>query len=127
MKVYAISGDKMFWRIADSPDTKIWYTKTDAVASILDTVNKGDEVNIKYEKDENNKKLLTSVEIVKRGNTNNDNNGNSKFRHPDELRRDEAMRSACLAIQAMPGSFSDVNALINATCLLYDKILGKSK
>lgn len=127
MKVYAMSGDKKYWRIGNSSDTKDWYVKTDAVASILDTTNKGDEVTITWEKEQgNNQKFLTAIKIIKRANVGS-NNENSKFRHPEELRRDETMRSACLAIQAMPGSFADVNALITATCLLYDKLLEKTK
>ena len=125
MVIYAISKDKSYYRIGNSPDTKDWYAKTPEVAKILDTINKGDEVSIKYEKNESGKRLLTSIEVTKKTTKPLSIISENKWRKPEELRRDETLRSACLAIQAMPAQFADVSALSGAVCLLYDKLLEK--
>jgi len=127
MIIYAISKDKNYYRIGNTPDTKDWYTKTPEVAKILDTINKGDEVNVKYEKDESGKRLLMLVNIIKKTPKILPAVGDNKFRTPEELRRDETLRSSCLAIQAMPAQFADINALSGAICLLYDKLSEKVK
>jgi hypothetical protein len=132
MKVFAISKDKMYYRIGDTPDTKDWYTRTETVSKELETVNKLDEVKLSFEKDDNGKKLITSIEVTKKGeiSSSSDNvsgNGSSKFRSPEEIRKDETLRSASLAIQAMPGQFENITSLTEALCSLYDKLLEKTK
>ena len=126
MKVYAISADKDYYRIGDRSDTKDWYTKTESTAGILRTVNTGDEVKLTFEKDKTGKRLLTSLEITKKGEFNK-NSRDNRFRTPEEMKRDETMRSACLAIQAMPGQFIDINSLANSISILYNKLYEKIK
>lgn len=126
MKIFAISKGHEYFRIGDTSDTKDWYTKTTATKDVCESLNKGDEVNIQFEV-EGSKKLLTVVNITKKTERAVQTNGDNKFRTPNEIRRDETMRSACLAISAMPGQFSDVSALTGAIVALYDKLLEKTR
>lgn len=127
LKVYAISKDKYYYRIGDSPETKDWYVRTEETGEVLNTINKGDEVEINYTKDEVGKRLLNSVKVVKKAIQSSPAQIDNKWRKPEELRRDETLRSVCLGIQAMPGQFGDVNALVSAICFAYDKLLVKVK
>ena len=67
-----------------------------------------------------------SLEITKKSEFNK-NSKDNRFRTPEEMKRDETMRSACLAIQAMPGQFIDINSLANSISILYNKLYEKIK
>jgi hypothetical protein len=124
MRVWAISGDKEYWRISDNPSEKVWYTRTEEVREVLETINKGDDVTITWKSGENGKRLLTSVVKNQNKNTFKQENGN-KFRSVEELRKDETMRSACKAVSTMVGQFQTVDQLGEAICKLYDKLWRK--
>jgi len=63
MKIFAISKDKNYYSIGETFDDKKWYEVGSDVKSI--EVNKGDEVDIKFN-EENNKRILTTITVTKK-------------------------------------------------------------
>ncbi len=128
MKVFAITKDKSAFRIGDNFDTKDWYLTSDELKLTTDKLEKGDELKIAFEMI-SGKRVLKSVEVTQKAGKMKDSDGNivTRYRTPDEMTKDETMRSACLAIQSMPGSFSNADELSVQVCILYDKLLEKVK
>ena len=126
MKVLAISADRDYFRLGAEISNSSWYTKTPETKSICDTLNKGDEVKITFEKDENNKKYLQTVNVIKKNpNVLQQSFNGNKFREPEQLRKDATMRSACIAMQSMVGAYQNIDDLSNAICILYKKLYEK--
>ena len=123
MKVFAITKDKSAFRIGDNFDTKDWYLTSDELKPITDKLEKGDELKIAFEMI-SGKRVLKSVEVTQKV-QNTPPTGDSKFRTPAEIRIDETMRSACLAISSMVGVYKDINELGDAIYGLYDKLVKK--
>jgi len=126
MKVYSFTKDKGYFKIGDSPDTKDWFEKTPEVAEICNSLEVGDEVTITW-REENKKKFLTDVIIDKKTEIKTEIPTDNRFRTPEQIRKDETMKSACEAIKTMTGQFADINVLGENVCILFDKLYGKIK
>lgn len=61
MKVIAVSGDKKFYKIGEDSQSSKWYGVGEPVKNFMGSINKGDEVSIKFEKDNAGKNLLTFI------------------------------------------------------------------
>jgi len=61
MKIVAISGDKVYYRIGTDLKNSAWY-RTEKVKEVV--VNKGDEVELTFEKDKEGINILNSIKVV---------------------------------------------------------------
>lgn len=61
MKIVAISGDRVYYRIGDDLKNSFWY-RSDKVKDIQ--VQKGDEVEITFEKDAEGINILNSIKVT---------------------------------------------------------------
>jgi len=130
MKVFAITGDRSFFKIGDSPETTCWYQKSPQLVEVLNTINEGDEIDIDFDMNGDGKKTLTKINIINKavGKTKEEiTSREDRYRTITELRKDETLRSTCEAIKAMPGSFADVTALGASVCVLFDMLWEKVK
>jgi len=62
MKIFAIAGSKEFYKIGEDFDNTEWYAFNADLASTMETINKGDVVDMKWEINSSTKKrTITSI------------------------------------------------------------------
>jgi len=123
MKVFAVSGDKNWYKIGLSFQNAKWVGRTQATASILDTVVKGDEVEFTSTKDASGKDMFATVSKTGTATkkeepqqkststyTGKKRDDNSQFRTPDEITKQEIGQMVSRTMLVFSGTL-DVNNL----------------
>ena len=67
MKVFAISKDGRFFKMGDTQESSEWYGVADNVKAYIKDVKRGDEVNIKSEKNNDGKLTITYLQKTASG------------------------------------------------------------
>jgi hypothetical protein len=131
-KVIAISKDKQYYKIGESSTESLWYGVGEKIKNFIDSVNRGDEEEIKYDEAEDKgrkQRVLNFIRVTKKApetptssptTTSRFNNGNDRNK---SIEKQTIVKAAVEAVKAMTGQFQTKEELGEAVLHIYNKLI----
>lgn len=138
MKVTAISKDGRFYKIGEALADAVWYGIGDEVKSYITSIQKGDEVEIKFSTGADKKRVLNYIKKTGSAPTQTNGEAPSTFKKPwvdygtkspevqDSIRKQAVGHMTSRTLIAMQGSIDSSN-VIEMIDMLYAKYLDLTK
>jgi len=127
MKVFAISGDAKYIKIGETFEAAQWFGFKEEIADQVAKVQKRDIVEIEYDDEEKNKRILTKITVTQsaedKPTASTETGGKTKYEDKGVIITKLAvLKSATSAIPALAGQVTSEN-IAEETIKLYKALL----